>query len=222
MALVKPVKDLDSLNKNVSLQLAIKQEYPNVYKLIQYNSKGTWKYLEAKGIVKQRKPDIEPFAVSHSGTDNWKAWSDYKKAVDKFLTSINNEDRLQHAREKIANKIKDEHYRVFPRWPSVGDKSQTAFVNITTYDGYKYEDEYVAYACEGSVQVTDKRPSKYEYYAEFHGRPILKQLFINLPMLKGVELACIRSWEMATQKADKYAKKKLTKAICFDFSDDDE
>mmetsp|Transcript_56284 Transcript_56284/g.68814 ORF Transcript_56284/g.68814 Transcript_56284/m.68814 type:complete len:222 (+) Transcript_56284:45-710(+) len=221
MALVKPVKDLDSLNKNVSLQLAIKQEYPNVYKLIQYNSKGAWAYLNAKGVVKHKK-DSKRIGVTKRGNDNLKAWAEYKKAVDQYLQDINNEHRLKQAREKIANKIKDEHYRVFPRWPSVGDKSQTAFVNITTYDGYKYEDEYVAYACEGSVQVTDKRPSKYEYYAEFHGRPILKQLFINLPMLKGVELACIRSWEMATQKADKYAKKKLTKAICFDFSDDDE
>jgi len=222
MAEIKPVKDIDSLTNNVALQLALENEYPNVYKLIQYNSKGTWKYLEAKGIVKQRKPDIEPFAVSHSGTDNWKAWSDYKKAVDKFLEDINNENRLKPAREKIANKIKTEHYNVFPKWPKVEDNSQTAFVNITTYDGYKYEDEYVAYACEGSIQVTDKRPSMWEFYAEFQGRPILKQIFINLPKLKGAEEAfsTIEGWNRAKKSVDnKYSKKK---AITFDFSDDDE
>jgi len=221
MAEIKPVKDIDSLTNNVALQLALENEYPNVYKLIQYNSKGAWAYLNAKGVVKHKK-DSKRIGVTKRGNDNLKAWAEYKKAVDQYLQDINNEHRLKQAREKIANKIKTEHYNVFPYWPNVGVNDQRALINITTYDGYKYDDEYVAYACEGSVQVTDKRPSQNEFIAEFQGEPTLKQVFIDLPLLKHVDSRCKNEWAKAIKKADEYTKKKKLKAIEFDFSDDDD
>ena len=179
-------------------------EYPHVYELFQYNFDGTWKYLKANGVLRYIKLHPQPFGVSYGGNDSRKTWIGYKKAIEKYFKDTNNEDRLKTAREAIANKIITQHFNTFPYWPSVAEYRRTAIVDITTHIEYKYDDEYIVYKCQGSIQITYTRASENEFIAAFQGQPTLEQVFIDLPLLKRVDTACEQNWNLAKTEVDMY------------------
>eukprot|EP01084_Bolivina_argentea_P033958 62811_1 len=95
------VDDLVANNEN--LQIAIKQNFPNVYQLMRYNAKGTIALLKANNIIKAYKM-TKQFEISHTGSDAHKSWQDYKKAILEYLKLVNADVRLQKAREKLTEK----------------------------------------------------------------------------------------------------------------------
>eukprot|EP01084_Bolivina_argentea_P033957 62809_1 len=204
------VDDLVANNEN--LQIAIKQNFPNVYQLMRYNAKGTIALLKANNIIKAYKM-TKQFEISHTGSDAHKSWQDYKKAILDYLKYVNSDVRLEKAREKLTERIHTEHYLKFPVWPSVGSR-QSANVNVTEKGGYEYQQgvqkEYVAWACEGDVTVTDIRNSESSYYAEFKGKPTLKIIYVDLIKLKQIEALCLNKMDLAKAKADEKTNMALT------------
>lgn len=60
---------------------------------MQYNAKGTVAALKAFNIIKVYEM-TKTIGSDHTGNDNYKAWQDYKKAVLKYLESVNGDERL--------------------------------------------------------------------------------------------------------------------------------
>eukprot|EP01083_Nonionella_stella_P191874 709797_1 len=202
--------DLVAHNKN--LQIIIQESYPGTYQLMQYNAKGTVAALKAFNVISAYKM-CKPIGTGHSGNDNIKAWADYRKAVLQYLELINGDKRLGPARQQLTEKIHKQHFKKFPSWPSVGN-TQSGLVNITDKGGYEYVQgamhEFVAWTCEGDINVTDKRPEAKKYYAEFNGSPVLKIIYVNLIELKNFEKLAIGAPDQAKQKVDQLTNKALT------------
>eukprot|EP00483_Globobulimina_turgida_P001239 UN01241 len=203
---------VDLVAHNNNLQIIIKESYPGAYALFQYNAKGTVAVLKAFGVISAYKM-TKQIGTDHTGQDNFKAWQDYRDAVLKYLANINGDNRLGPAREKMTQKIHDQHFKKFPLWPRVG-LTQSALVNITEKGGHEYAQgamyEFVAWTCEGDITVTDKRPSADAYYAEFQGNPTLKIIYVDLIQLKTFEKLAISDMDSAKTQVDFMTNKTLT------------
>lgn len=208
------------ISRNQNLQIYLKDKFPNTYKIIEYNAKGTFLYLKHKDVVHCVKKR-ETIGVHHTGNNNFKSGTDYKKAVDEYLKRINNDERLKKASETIANKIKEKHYKKFPNWPSVG-KEQSATVDITCMGSYIYKENeqndytngkghLIAYVCEGIIMVIDQHPTSDKYYAEFHGNPTIKIVYINLLGLEMFEKQVLAKPEKIKKHVDNLLKKNKQK-----------
>nr|CAG8567401.1 3422_t:CDS:2 [Entrophospora candida] len=68
---------------------------------------------EIKGALVIHKLS-QRLSVCHSDDDNYRIWSRYRKKFYMYLTSINDEVRLEKARKKLAQTIWDDHYDKYP------------------------------------------------------------------------------------------------------------
>ena len=187
----------------------IREDYPNIYKLFLYNRKGTLLALQTKGALigyycRDRR------AVKHEGTDNYKAWSDYKKEILGYLNKVDSNKLHETLHNIMADKIHSVHFEKYPRWPKPGEMQSTDVpVDIS---GVRYmHDHYKVYAaCEGSIIVTDERPNANQYIAMFEGKPEIKILSLHLEKLKTIDINTSNSMEKAKQKVDQLSQKELT------------
>ena len=170
----------DGISKHLSV------EYPNVYKLLQWNLEETAGMLAMVGAFQLLKID-QLLRYEQHGSDNIKTWSEYREGVHQYLKSINDDRRLQQARTVLADHIHDVHIERFPCWPSVADMKQQSEVFIDVASSYPFESWYVGWSCLGYIYVQDFRANTDSYYTDFHGRPQLKILYCNSRRLKEFE-----------------------------------
>lgn len=220
------------LDRNEALQLAIRDNFPNTYKMLQYNPKGTFLYLKKKEVIETSKTN-QYIGIDCDGTNNLKAWEDYLKAVEKHLDGINPDPRLKQAKRRIADKIKRLHYKKYPYWPKPNTE-QSCLIDITCCGGYKFLEShgnmddsdghghYIAYSCEGTVTVLDRctKPksslflgvlsffglggskNKITYYSQFFGNPMIKVIVINLLALELFEKGALKAPDKIKRKID--------------------
>ncbi|GBC05628.1 hypothetical protein RclHR1_06320006 [Rhizophagus clarus] len=190
------------VSKSESIIRRLNNEYPVLSQLFAYNREGTIGFLQANGGLYGFSLSHE-FNVPHSGNDNYKAWSDYRNAIERYLEKICDgvkandplrggmrsfKEELRPARKVLSGEIHTKHYIRFPYWPSVY-KEQESFVELDTGGNYDSGAYIIIWSCVGSIKVTDRRPQYDKYIAEFSGRPDLKLLVLDNDRLKELERA---------------------------------
>ncbi|RIA92659.1 hypothetical protein C1645_820398 [Glomus cerebriforme] len=186
--------------KSESIVRRLNNEYPVLSQLFAYNREGTIGFLKANGGLYGFNLSHD-FDVPHSGNNNYKTWSDYRDAIERYLEKIcenvkaidpirgdnrSFKEELRPARKVLSDEIHMQHYIKFPFWPSVGDQ-QESHVELDTGDHYDSGAYIVIWSCVGWIKVTDRRPQNYRYIAEFSGRPDIKLLVFDNDRLKELE-----------------------------------
>ncbi|CAG8554742.1 15123_t:CDS:1 [Funneliformis mosseae] len=187
------------ISKSESIIQQLRNNYPNLSQLLMHNREGTVGFLKANGGLFGFSL-CHDFHVPHTGSDNIKAWSDYRDAIEKYLEEvcgrviakdpIKNVERsfkeeLREARKVLSNEIHRQHYIKFPLWPSSGE--QTTMVELDTGSAYNKGAYTLVWSCVGWIKVTDKRPQSDKYIAEFSGKPDLKLLVLDNDRLRELE-----------------------------------
>ncbi|CAI2179680.1 18449_t:CDS:2 [Funneliformis geosporum] len=98
------------ISKSESIIHRLKNEYPNLTTLMEYNREGTIGFLKANGGVKAIDPQ--------SGVER------------KF------KEELRQARKLLTNEIHDTHFIRFPYWPTVEEGEQESSVELDTGSVY--------------------------------------------------------------------------------------
>src|ERR1043165_9729912 len=75
------------VSKSESIIRRINNDYPTLSQLFLYNREGTTGFLKANGGLYGFSLSHE-FNVPHSGSDNIKAWSDDRDAIEHYLEKI--------------------------------------------------------------------------------------------------------------------------------------
>lgn len=165
----------------------LRQDYPNVNELLAWDLEKTASTLCLYGAFQLFHLN-QTLRYPQSGTDNLKTWSDYKKGIHQYLKSLNDDQRLEPARDILANHIHDVHFEKFPMWPSVGDLTQNSQIYIDISTSYPFGNQwYVGWSCLGYITVHDFRANTSTYYTEFNGKPEFKILYCNERKLKEFE-----------------------------------
>src|SRR5947207_9935412 len=73
--------------KSDSIIRRLNNEYPILSQLFAYNREGTVGFLKANGGLYGFSLSHD-FHIPHSGNDNYKAWSDYRDAIERYLEKI--------------------------------------------------------------------------------------------------------------------------------------
>ena len=188
------------VSKSESIIRRINNDYPTLSQLFVYNREGTIGFLKANGGLYGFSLSHE-FNVPHSGNDNFKAWSDYRDAIEHYLEKICDRvkaddpltgesrsfrEELRPARKALSNEIHNQHYIKFPLWPSVNSE-QSSRVELDTGNHYDSGAYLVIWTCVGWIKITDKRPQENKFYAEFNGSPDIKLLVLDNDRLKELE-----------------------------------
>jgi len=188
------------ISKSESILSQIRHKYPNLLSLFAYNREGTIGFLKANGGLFAFSLSSE-FHVPHEGNDNYKAWSDYKLAIEKYLEGIcanvkakdphtgaerTFNEELRQARSVLSNEIHQKHYLRFPYWPATYNE-QTSYVDLKTGDIYDTGAYTMVWSCNGWITVIDKRPDANRYIAEFQGKPDIKLLVLDHDRLRKLE-----------------------------------
>src|SRR5581483_6995833 len=137
----------------------------------------------------------------HCGSDNIKAWKDYRDAIEHYLENICErveaddpisggrrafKEELRPARKVLSDEIHRQHYIRFPFWPSV-DCEQSSRVELDTGNHYDSGVYIVIWSCVGWIKVTDRRPRYDKFIAEFNGSPDIKLLVFDNDRLRELE-----------------------------------
>ncbi|RIA84507.1 hypothetical protein C1645_808723 [Glomus cerebriforme] len=202
------MSDIVNTLKSFSIINKLSNEYPETAKLLRYNIDGTVKLLKAKNVLFTYR-STKQIKVSKNGTDNIKAWEDYKTTIDKYLYDMNDQEEVGLARETLSDHIHKEHYDRYPFWPSVG-KTQSSIINVRITQAYNYDPWYIVWSSDGYVEVTDKRPAVSEYYAEFVGKPDLKLVKLDESRMKTLEYMVQQNYVEAQKQVDILSNKELT------------
>nr|CAG8433748.1 2068_t:CDS:2 [Entrophospora candida] len=167
---------------------------------------GTVAILKAKGALITLKTNQE-LPVFNSGDVNYKTWSDYGKKIYKYLTSINDDVRLESARRKLAQTIWSDHYDRYSRWPFVSTGEQSDTIYLEAHDKHSYYGDTIVWTCQGSITVTDIRTSSSGYETKFKGRPVLKILIVDSNKMKMLEQTAGSDMQNAKRKVDSETKR---------------
>ena len=150
----------------------MRQGYPNTFELMRYNMEGTMLLLRGVNVCVAfvSTPTVSSEATNvidashtkdlhtgeHEGDVGPKVWEEYKQEIQEALKRCNDDERLEPAREDIANIFHRVHFEKFPTWPRPGD-SQTSIVNVNSDGSYKWPKAevntqnrfFIVWACEG-------------------------------------------------------------------------
>ncbi|CAF1512538.1 unnamed protein product [Adineta ricciae] len=185
------------------------QQYPKVLELLYWDLENTACALCATGAFELFQ-FTKTLRYAQSGTDNIKTWSDYKKGIHQYLKALNDDNRLEKAREILADHIHNEHFAKFPNWPSIFSRSQESNVFIDISSSYPVSNYwYVGWSCIGYIKVSDARSGFNSYYTDFEGKPELKILYCNETKMKEFETLANGDMEQAKDLIKKN-KKQLT------------
>ncbi|CAB4462861.1 hypothetical protein RhiirA5_357068 [Rhizophagus irregularis] len=187
--------------KSESIVRRLKNDYPTLSQLFTYNREGTIGFLKANGGLYGFSLSHD-FNVPHTGDDNYKAWSEYRDAIERYLDKICDRvkandpfngggmrsfrEELKPARKVLSDEIHSKHYIKFPLWPSV-NKEQESLVELDTGSSYDHGAYIILWSCVGWIKVTDRRPQHNKYIAEFSGKPDLKLLALDNDRLRTLE-----------------------------------
>mmetsp|Transcript_53859 Transcript_53859/g.66014 ORF Transcript_53859/g.66014 Transcript_53859/m.66014 type:complete len:247 (-) Transcript_53859:160-900(-) len=180
-----------SVLQNKHIHDLIKDNFYEVYKLIMDPStrKGVIKSLAAAGVFKRAQGQFT-IDAKENGDCNFLTWSKYRHTIEEWLEKkVCNLKLLKPAREVIAEYIYDEHYFVYPRWPSL-DYDELRAVNkhekISVDLSGKYDESgvMIMWAAKGKPSVSDVVTRKYpgddrRYETEVRGDLILQGLFVD-------------------------------------------
>ncbi|UJR24185.1 hypothetical protein I4U23_027151 [Adineta vaga] len=172
----------------------MRQHYPKVYELLCWDLKNTATVLCIAGAFELWQ-FTKRLRYAQSGTDNIKTWSDYKKGIHEYLKSLNDDNRLEPARDILANHIHDVHFEKFPKWPSVLSESQESDIHIDISSTYPNDSWYVGWSFIGYIKISDTRSGLSSYYTDFEGKPELKILYCNERELKRFEALAQKDME---------------------------
>src|SRR2546421_313451 len=75
------------VSKSESIVRRLNNQYPTLSQLFAYNREGTIGFLKANGGLYGFRLSHE-FNVPHCGSDNIKAWKDYRDAIEHYLENI--------------------------------------------------------------------------------------------------------------------------------------
>lgn len=188
------------VSKSESIIRRLNNEYPVLSQLFAYNREGTIGFLKANGGLYGFSLSHD-FNVPHSGNDNYKAWSDYRDAIERYLEKICDgvkandplrgemrsfREELRPARKVLSDEIHNKHFIKFPYWPSASNE-QASLVELDTGGNYDSGAYMIIWSCVGWIKVTDKRPQYDKYIAEFSGKPDLKLLVLDNDRLRELE-----------------------------------
>lgn len=190
------------LSQTGSIISELKEKYPETLKLLNYNREGTLELLRASGAVKTMTINKYLNMPPSSGNDNYKAWEEYKANVDAYLYSVNSDSELRGARMELAKHIKKKHYDRYPTWPKVG-KTQSSYIDLNIYNTYESGVWSIVWSCDGFLKVTDSRPERKKYIANFEGKPKIRLLKLNHAQLRKVEKLTYNNFGNAKKEADK-------------------
>ncbi|CAB4393010.1 unnamed protein product [Rhizophagus irregularis] len=93
--------NIDVIIFQSKIQTLVKVSYPNVIKLINYNTFSLVQYLKTKGTVKLRLGQFR-FKVKS------RTWSE----IIKYFEDAEDDKRLENARVILAKKIYNKHYKI--------------------------------------------------------------------------------------------------------------
>ncbi|CAB4446772.1 unnamed protein product [Rhizophagus irregularis] len=189
------------VSKSESIVRRLNNDYPAISQLFAYNREGTMGFLKANGGLYGFSLSHD-FNVPHTGNDNYKTWSEYRNAIERYLEKICDRvkandpsnggmmrsfrEELRPARKILSDEIHNKHYTKFPLWPAEYGK-QESLVEIDTGSSYDHGAYTIIWSCVGWIKVTDKRPQYNKYIAEFSGNPDLKLLALDKDMLRTLE-----------------------------------
>ncbi|CAJ0876620.1 7431_t:CDS:2 [Entrophospora sp. SA101] len=141
---------------------------------------GTVAVLKAKGALITLKTN-RGLSVFNSGDVNYKTWSDYGKKIYKYLTSINDDVRLE------------------------SEQSDTIY--LEAHDKHSYYGDTIVWTCQGSITVTDIRTSSSGYETKFKGRSVMKILIVDSNKMKMLEQTAGSDMQNAKRKVDSETKR---------------
>ncbi|CAB4386693.1 unnamed protein product [Rhizophagus irregularis] len=189
------------VSKSESIVRRLNNDYPTISQLFAYNREGTIGFLKANGGLYGFSLSHD-FNVPHTGNDNYKTWSEYRNAIERYLEKIcdrvkandpNNggmmrsfREELRPARKILSDEIHNQHYIKFPLWPAEYGE-QESLVELDTGSSYDHGAYTIIWSCVGWIKVTDKRPQYNKYVAEFSGKPDIKLLALDNDMLRRLE-----------------------------------
>eukprot|EP01083_Nonionella_stella_P057733 151440_1 len=183
--------DTDIITYCHDIKLAVKARYPYAYDVWCEAPKETIAHLKAKGIIKAQQCYRTFPMKTHEGTDNIATWKEYEHKIYEFLTITNDDDRLKKQRKALATEIWKQHYKEFPKWPSVSKKQQSETIYLSKKDNYTEGDWIIFWSAGGHLKVTDLRPSKYEYKTRFEGKPRIRVLQVDWKRFSKFNQLCL-------------------------------
>merc|ERR1712194_297949 len=118
-----------------------------------------------------------------SGT---KVWSEYKEEIMKALMKKCKNRKLQNQREQVAKYIWDEHFKKFPKWPTVDEHYQKEVIDVEMTDVDK-GDGICVWNASGMMSVEDTRIGPNEFKAECQGEVDFYAVWTNNATMTSVE-----------------------------------
>lgn len=192
------LKALKEIINSSGISRNLSEKFPKTNELLQWNLEKTAAVLCAEGCIQlfQIKRVLH---CPHTGTDNLKTWSEYKKSIIDYLRVARDDIRLKKAYEALAEYIHDQHFEKFPFWPDIGTEQESK-IFIDTVQDYDDKGYYVTWSCLGFIHIRDYRADSSEYSTEFYGRPQVKILYSDEAKLADFEKHAVEDMDRCKQK----------------------
>lgn len=197
-------KSLGRILHSAGISALFQEKYPYVRDLMNYNFERATNLLCLRGSFQLYNFD-QSMRYAHTWTTNTKTWLDYLAGIVEYLKSLNDDCRLETARQKLAEHIHTVHYDKFPFWPSVNDL-QSSEVVLDVCGSHRYGQFMVGWSCHGRIVVKEMRPTSDIYYTDFQGRPEFKVLNRNHKNLDDFEELATRDMAQMKAMVDEYKK----------------
>ena len=181
-----------------SIMERIRQDYPTVARLFDYNREGVISFLKAQGgmtaIEVVHDFDVRSSSTSDSGREVWRKYKDEIFAyVDRLCAKLTDQygrpiyqEELRPARRTLGEHIYDEYYRKLPLWPFPFSEN-TEWIDVNIGGSYNSGAHYVVWNCSGYVKVHDKNEGFCAFRAKFTGSPEIKVLLLDFDFLSKME-----------------------------------
>lgn len=143
------------------IQFFMREKHPKTHELMQYNATGAMLALKAMNVISAVNLNEQQYFGENDGEIGPKVWKDYKEKIKEALEKCNGDERLEQARDDLAEIFHRAHFERFPRWPAPG-KEQQSIVNVNCEGQYEWGEPetqnryFIVWACEGNITVTDR------------------------------------------------------------------